>query len=446
VTILNYDILKKLSDDATFDLLILDEAHYTKNPKSQRSKAVKALVSRCKRTLALTGTPILNKPIELWPILQMVAPETWDPAGIVKGKSVGIGEGGGFFRFAKRYCDAHEEYHGRTSHWEFGGHSNLEELQEKLRSTCMVRRLKADVLCELPAKRRQSVVIGNGCSDDFGDLGDDYETATERVRKIPFEDLSRVRHEQALRKVEPAIEHVRDAVEASNKVVVFAHHKDVIDGLIAGLDDLGVVSLTGDTSQADRQTAVERFQTDPNVHVIIGSLKAAGVGLTLTASSHVIFVEIDWVPASLTQAEDRCHRIGQTESVLVQHLVLSGSLDERMSRFVIEKQTVADMALDTDTTVDVSTRPIAETSEQVRARKLAENGLTEDEITHIHENLRTLAECCDGAVQQDGMGFNKLDTNFGKSLAGQERLSVTQALAAKKMLRKYSSQLEKLTS
>lgn len=445
VTIINYDILKKLPANASYDLLILDEAHYAKNPKSARTKLVQALAKRCTHVVALTGTPILNKPIELWPILQMVAPETWDPAGYLKGKNVNAGEGAGFFKFAKRYCAAHEEFHGRTSHWEFGGHSNLEELQEKLRSTCMVRRMKANVLKELPPKRRQSVVIGNGCSDDFGDLGDDFDTMTRRTKEIPFEELSRVRHEQATRKIEPAIEHIRGAVEASDKVVVFAHHTDVIDGLVAGLSDLGVVVLVGDTSQKDRQLAVERFQTDDSIHVFMGSLKAAGVGLTLTASSHVVFVEIDWVPATLTQAEDRCHRIGQTESVLVQHLVLAGSLDERMSRFVIEKQNVTDLALDVDTFGDVSNRPIAETTEQlrarIRARRLLEAGLTELDIGAIHAKLQWLASQCDGAQVKDGHGFNKLDTNFGKALASQEQLTVGQALAAKKLLVKYTRQL-----
>jgi len=440
VTIVNYDILKKLPIDARYDLLILDEAHYAKNPKSARSKAAKTVAKRSERVLALTGTPILNKPIELWPILQMIAPEQWDPAGLVKGKSVDKGEGAGFFRFAKRFCDAHEEYHGRTSHWEFGGHSNLDELQERLRSTCMVRRLKVNVLKELPPKRRQTVVIGSSSSKEIYDLGDDYETATSTLKKIAFDDLSRVRHGQALEKVEPAIECIRDAVEASGKVVVFAHHQDVIAKLVDGLSDLGVVTLVGDTLAQDRQTAVERFQTDSNVHVFIGSLKAAGVGLTLTASSHVIFVELDWVPATVTQAEDRCHRIGQTQSVLIQHLVLAGSLDERMSQFIVDKQAIADMALDVESD-DNGDRPIVETRDEKRTRLLAEHKLSEKDIEQIHANLQFLASRCDGAMSEDGAGFNKLDTNFGKTLASQERLSVAQAVAAKKLLVKYARQL-----
>jgi SWI/SNF-related matrix-associated actin-dependent regulator 1 of chromatin subfamily A len=108
IDIINYDMLKKLPDSA-YDLVIFDEAHYAKNPKAARTKLCQAIAKRAKHVLALTGTPILNKPIELFPILQMVNPETWDPPGFMKGKQLGAGEGAGFFRFAKRYCNAHQE-------------------------------------------------------------------------------------------------------------------------------------------------------------------------------------------------------------------------------------------------------------------------------------------------------------------------------------------------
>ena len=433
ITIVNYDILKKLPADYSCDLLILDEAHYCKNPKAARTKLTQALARRAKRIIALTGTPILNKPVELFPLLQMVAPREWDAGG------------NGFFRFAIRYCNAHKEQVSRTkSVWTFDGSSNLTELQEKLRTTCMVRRLKTDVLKDLPPKRRQVVTIGNGCRDEeeYGPLGEDYETAYAAMKKIPFENLSRTRHAQALRKVEAAIEHISNAIEASGKVVVFAHHKDVVAQLADRLSSFGAVTLTGDTPNEARQSAVERFQGDETCRVFIGSIAAAGVGLTLTRASHVIFVELDWVPANLTQAEDRCHRIGQTESVLVQHLVLDGSLDAKMARLITEKQDVADMALDTDA-YDVSGRAVVnvESEEAKRARKLAEAAITEAECASIHARLKFLASRCDGAVEEDGVGYNGLDTNFGKQLAAQAVLSPKQALAARKMLVKYKRQL-----
>ncbi len=158
VDIINYDILHKLDEKVGFDLLVCDEAHYVKNGKAKRTKALHALARRCKRVVLLTGTPILNKPVELWSLLQVAAPTVWDPPGVVKGKAVGAGDGAGFFGFAKRYCGARQEQVSRDRLvWLFDGATNLAELQERLRATCMVRRLKSDVLAELPPKRRQVI-------------------------------------------------------------------------------------------------------------------------------------------------------------------------------------------------------------------------------------------------------------------------------------------------
>jgi SNF2 family DNA or RNA helicase len=444
IHIVNYDVLAKFRAPGGVDLLIADEAHYAKNPKAQRTKNLQALARASKRTVLLTGTPILNKPIELWPLLQIVAPETWDPAGMVKGKAVGVGQGAGFFRYAKRYCAAHQEQVSRTkSVWVFDGHSNLDELQEKLRATCMVRRLKADVLKELPPKRRQVIELPCEESWDEPDVGDDYEGARNRLGEVAFTEFSATRHAQAVSKVSAAVDHIRSVLESTGKVVVFAHHKDVIAALSEGLSDMRPVCLTGDMDQGARQTSVDTFVNDASCRVFIGSLKAAGVGLTLTVSSTVIFVELDWTPATLTQAEDRCHRIGQRESVLVQHLVLSGTLDAKMARMITEKQNVADAALDDEASYSGEGRADVESPEETRRRKLASEGLTEEEAAYIHAQVRFLASCCDGAKNEDGAGFNKLDTNIGKSLAALPRMSPKQASMAKKMLVKYRRQLNR---
>ena len=441
IDICNYDQLKKFADKSA-ELLILDEAHYCKNGKAKRTQLVQKIARQCQQKLVLTGTPILNRPVELFPLLQILDAETWDPAGYVKGVAKEAGEGAGFFRFAKRYCNAHEEWHGRTKHWDFSGHSNLEELQERLRSTIMVRRLKADVLKELPPKRRQVISLPWGTGglgeDDYDVDGDDLDSLVKSARKIPFEDISRVRHEQARLKIEAAISHIRDALESgTHKIVVFAHHRDVVSDIAEGLQEFGVVTITGETE--DRETPVHQFQNG-DARVFIGSIAAAGVGLTLTAASHVLFVELDWVPANVSQAEDRCHRIGQTESVLIQHLVLAGSLDERICRMLVEKQEVLDMALDREAE-PVDGRPVVETAAQRRERELKEAALSEGEISLYHRQLHFLSTRCDGAERIDGTGFNKLDSNIGKSLASCQRLSVRQALLAKRMLVKYHRQL-----
>ena len=322
VVVINYDVLAKHADDIlgrTWGLVVIDEAHYCKNSKAKRTKA--ALAVRAERRLALTGTPIPNKPVEIQAVAGYLDPDRF----------------GHFFRFAKRYCDAHETAYG----WTFDGSSNLPELQEQLRSSIMVRRLKADVLDDLPAKVRQVIVLdGAGYRDELKleSLAEaELETTSPR---LAFEEMASERHTMAMAKVPAILDHLRDI---QHPVVIFAHHKDVVAALAA---ELNAVTLTGDHSAEERQEAVESFQRG-DVDVFIGTIGAAGVGLTLTRSSHVIFAELDWTPGNLSQAEDRCHRIGQRDSVLVQHIVVNGSIDARQVDLVVSKQKVLDASLDT---------------------------------------------------------------------------------------------------
>jgi SWI/SNF-related matrix-associated actin-dependent regulator 1 of chromatin subfamily A len=435
-----------------WDLAILDESHYAKNPKAARTKAVVGseargskpaqLGIRARRRIALTGTPILNRPVEIFPVLHWLSPEDFPS----------------FLRFAKRYCNAYKNRFG----WDFSGASNLLELQSRLRASVMLRREKKDVLTELPPKLRQVVELpANGAARaiateqqawnrhealraeiEIAKTSDtDYAEAVARLRnasRIAFAELSAARKELALSKVEACIEHITDALEAgSPKIVVFAHHQEVISALARGLSDYSPVTLTGETAMADRQTAVDRFQTDPKFRVFIGSITAAGVGLTLTAAAHVVFVELDWVPANITQAEDRCHRIGQTESVLIQHLVLDGSLDSHMAHLIVAKQQTISSALNIDQLEVLSVE-----DEEAVAEAVAEvESLSELEIVSIHADLRYLANRCDGARARDNSGFNKLDSEIGKRLAALESLSVRQAMLGRRICCKYRRQL-----
>ncbi|WP_342627817.1 DEAD/DEAH box helicase [Nguyenibacter vanlangensis] len=356
-----------------WDMLILDEAHYVKNHESKRTQRIlgggKAKVQGidATRRLYLTGTPIMNRPIELWPLLHSLAPAQFPR----------------LMAFAERYCNAHRTRFG----WDMGGASNLDELQRVLRETVMVRRLKSDVLTDLPEKIRQVIelpadttmtrraleaerkaagiasaararlaqakrlhteAMDKAAAGDRERLARQYEEQIAALRqgvKVAFTEISKVRHETALAKVPMVIEAVKDAVEGSGKVILFAHHSDVVAALADGLNDLGVVSITGSTPPAQRQGIVDSFQADQNVRVFIGNIQAAGVGLTLTASSHVIFAELDWTPSGMSQAEDRAHRLGQRNAVLVQHIVLEQSLDLMLARKLIGKQRVIDAAL-----------------------------------------------------------------------------------------------------
>jgi SWI/SNF-related matrix-associated actin-dependent regulator 1 of chromatin subfamily A len=174
----------------------------------------------------------------------------------------------------------------------------------------------------------------------------DYEPASFLGKPQPaIGEISVTRKRIALAKVKFAVEHIKELLNEQEKVVVFAHHHEVIDALEEEFKEIAV-RIDGRVSLDERQRAVDRFQTDVSCRVFIGGIQAAGVGLTLTAASTVVFVELDWVPGNISQAEDRCHRIGQKESVLVQHLILEGSLDERVVGVLIGKQEIIDKALD----------------------------------------------------------------------------------------------------
>ena len=446
-----------------WDAIIVDEAHFIKNPNAKRSKLVYDLCrTRAKRIMLITGTPIMNRPLELHPLLALV----------------GAPVATNFFKYAQRYCNAQKERYG----WNFTGASNLEELQAKLRESVMVRRLKADVLKELPAKRRMLIELPASTPELKALVEKQTQLATEtktrresfRVEKekalatgdeveynrivkelteytqASFEEMSRIRHETAMAKLPQAIEHLEGLLEETDKIVVFAHHRDVIAGLKQAFPEINV-TLQGGDSTTKRQAAIDRFQNDPNVRMFIGSIYAAGFGISLTASSLVVFIESDWVPASLTQAEDRLHRLGQLNSVLIQHLIVDGSVDVNMAQMCLEKQEIMDKALNPHaelkpyyeelTVEEINKRPV-EPEPTPRPKAPQKPSIFDDEKrTAVHTALKLLAGQCDGAVTIDGTGFNKLDAPVGKSLAAWKNLTDHQVDLALRILRKYHGQL-----
>ena len=254
--------------------------------------------------------------------------------------------------------------------------------------------------------------------------------------------MSKQRLDSALEKIDYVIEHLTEALADGRKVVCFAHHKVIVRALQEAFP--GSVSITGETPMQQRQYAVDAFQDDAEVKLFIGNIQAAGVGLTLTAASHVVFAELDWVPGNVTQAEDRCHRIGQTDSVLVQHIVLDESLDARLAQSLVHKQNVIDSALDREhEAVPFTPPPVEASSAGTGASALAEEGasMSSDQIAATHEAVKHLAVRCDRAYEKDDSGYNRIDTAIGHNLAGQDNLSPAQAALARKVVRKYSGQL-----
>jgi SWI/SNF-related matrix-associated actin-dependent regulator 1 of chromatin subfamily A len=459
IVIMNYESLGKWEAQiqaVNWGACIVDEAHLIKNAKTQRSKNVKAI--KCDHKIRLTGTPIVNRPIELYNVIEDLTP--------VFGK---------FWTFAKRYAGACNNGYG----WDFSGAMNLDELQKRLRETIMVRRLKSEVLTELPRKIRQIIEIEAETSEQKQAVRAEskYETESEDrmaflraavemskaeseeayvaavarltdASQVDFTEMSRLRHETALSKVPAVLAHVEAALEDNdNKIIIAAHHRDVIDLLNISLHEYNPVILIGGMNELDRQKSVDRFQNDLSCRIFIGGIMAAGVGITLTASSHVVFAELDWVPGNITQMEDRAHRIGQTQTVLVQHLVLSESLDARMANILVSKQAVIDSALDINH--PERTRPAYEPKQKSASasatvseiEKIALT-LTDEQVRVIHMKLRRLAgNDPDRAGELNGVGFNKIDSNIGHSLAERDYLSPKQAAIGLKLVTKYHRQL-----
>jgi len=355
VVIINYDILikyEKKIKEKFWDVLILDESHYLKNTKAQRtrvlfgSKEIKKI--EADRVLALTGTPILNKPIEIYSILKFLNPAGWSNK----------------VSFAKRYCNATENSFG----WDMSGASNLDELQAHLRSTVMIRRLKKDVLKDLPEKTRQILEISlddrhskkiiNAEKEMIqkmvkNNLDENYIYNDEEFSNIiknftgfntNFSEISSLRKEIAMSKLNSIITHLEDCLESTDKIVCFAYHTDLIDAIKNHFKESSVV-IKGSTSMKDRHNAVQSFQENKEIKLFIGNIKSAGVGLTLTAAYHIVFAELTWSPGELSQAEDRCHRIGQKNNLLIQHLLLKGSIDFYVIKTIINKQEIIDKAL-----------------------------------------------------------------------------------------------------
>ena len=329
VKILSYESVSRGdAGDDSCDLAVFDEAHYLKNPEAKRTKACLSLHAGIR--LFLTGTPVVNRPMDLFPIL----------------KSLGLK----LTRtdFGKRYCAGHLRqisWKPRKFAWDFSGASHQDELNAVLRGHCMVRRTKDEVLAELPAKIRQIVELdipgyreSASLRDAVSRMFDGMASAAKNLpelRKIAFEELAAARLDIARQKLPVVLDFLRDLLEEEEKVVVFAHHREIIGAIAAAVS--GSVELKGGMTDSQKDAAVRAFQ-EGSARLFVGQITAAGTGITLTAARTVVFAELDWVPGNVTQAEDRCHRIGQQLPVRVIHLVAGGSVDARMVHALVEKQ------------------------------------------------------------------------------------------------------------
>lgn len=323
--------------------LILDECHYLKTRTSKRTKAVfgdkcdgaGGLVSRARYVFLLSGTPTPNNPSEIWPLLRAVAPETITP----------LDKPLNYFAFVNRYCRLVNRGFGA----QIVGGKNLADLRERI-APFVLRRKKDDVLKDIPPIRFDTLALegvvppaGQVLSAEAIEIAKVLEEhGVAGLRKIA-PHVASLRRLTGVAKAGAALAWLGDWFGAgAGKIVVFAHHREVIAELEAGIDGIGMVVVDGSTPTSQRQKRVDVFQQDPSVRLFIGQIQAAGTGLTLTAASDVLFVESSWVPAENEQAAMRVHRIGQRSACLVRFAMLAGSIDERIQQAVMRK--TADIA------------------------------------------------------------------------------------------------------
>uniref|UniRef100_A0A8C3HJ49 SWI/SNF-related matrix-associated actin-dependent regulator of chromatin subfamily A-like protein 1 n=1 Tax=Chrysemys picta bellii TaxID=8478 RepID=A0A8C3HJ49_CHRPI len=301
-----------------------DESHFLKNTKTARCQAAMPLLKAAKRAILLSGTPAMSRPAELYTQIVAVRP-TFFPQ---------------FHSFGLRYCDAKKMPWG----WDYSRSSNLGELKLLLEESVMIRRLKSDVLSQLPAKQRKMVVVApEGMNAKT--KAELAATAKEmskgyKSKQQEKEALLLFYNRTAEAKIRSVIEYILELLESGrDKFLVFAHHKIVLNAISKALENkhVGYIRIDGSTSSAERQSLCQKFQFSEKHSVAVLSLTAANTGLTLSSADLVVFAELFWNPGVLIQAEDRAHRIGQTSSVNVHYLVAKGTADDYLWPMIQEK-------------------------------------------------------------------------------------------------------------
>ncbi|EED89543.1 THAPSDRAFT_263934, partial [Thalassiosira pseudonana CCMP1335] len=301
--------------ECNFQCIIADESHNLKQLSSQRCQLALPLLQNSKRLLLLSGTPALNRPVELWPQVHAL-----DPKGKMFGKY-----GMRYNDYTKRYCNAKRTRFG----WDVNGSSNADELHACLK-TVMIRRLKSEVLHDLPSKQRAIVPVTisarQAVSEIMDGVSDDMANSAHfEARRLLNQAYQAIGIAKAPASTEYIVDWL-DGSDSSQKLVVFAHHKEVLDYIETTISAkykgrMGMIRIDGSVPPADRALRVRKFQTNDSIRLAILSMTAAGVGLTLTAASSIIFTELHWVPGVLAQAEDRCHRIGQVNAVNIMYAI-----------------------------------------------------------------------------------------------------------------------------
>jgi SWI/SNF-related matrix-associated actin-dependent regulator 1 of chromatin subfamily A len=354
-----------------FKTVVFDEAQALKEEKSQRTRVSLALAERIAHVIELTGTPLLNRPREIWTLTKAIEPAVFPS----------------FFQFGKEFCGAFQDRFG----WNFDGATNIDKLSRILRERVMIRRQKMEVLTELPERRRVTIpIMLNGALKEYqkeastaieslAELRREREEWKTRMNSMADEErrtylaehaeekakaqgitghiiseITKLRRVAGLAKTEAAVDFILDSVEQAGAVIVFAHHHDVIDAYMGRLleEEIRVVKVDGRDGAVARQTAVDAFQ-EGKAQVIVVSIAAGGVGMNLQTASNVIFVEFPWRPGDVDQAEARAWRMGQKNAVTTYFLIGIGTIEEPIARVIDAKREVVNAVVgESDRTIE----------------------------------------------------------------------------------------------
>jgi SWI/SNF-related matrix-associated actin-dependent regulator 1 of chromatin subfamily A len=307
---------------AMFNAGVLDESHRCKDAGTNQSKFILRIFNELKYRILLSGTPIVNKPVDLFAQLAIL------------GKLSSFGGKDGFMT---RYCE------GGT------GANNLKELNYKLNLHCFFRREKKDVAKDLPEKNRQTILCDittrkeyDKCKNEFEqylrDSGCSDKEIAKKMRGEIMVQMMKLKQIAGRGKMNEVREFVNEVLESGNKLILFCHLHEIVDECLQIWPD--AVTVTGRDDMNRRQANIDAFQNDPKCQLIICNHKAAGVGITLTASSRVAFIEYPWTYADCVQCEDRAHRIGQVNNVDCTYFLGDDTIDERMWEIISTKMAI----------------------------------------------------------------------------------------------------------
>lgn len=349
--IINYDIIKNFHDnkkksesqilDANFDLVVVDEAHYIKNATAQRTKLINDIVKKVDRIWLLTGTPMTSRPIDYFNLLSLI------DSPVAKN----------WMAYAIRYCQGYQFNVGGRKVWNVMGASNLEELRDRTLGLTL-RRLKEDVL-DLPDKIITPVYLrlkSKLYEEVMGDYYNWYEGNPEESKSltVQFTKLTKVRQIIADEKIAQTIELAENIIEQNKKVIIFCNFTDSLNKIVEHFGK-AAVKVDGSMSKHERQHSVDSFQDSDKIKVFVGNIKAAGVGLTLTAAEAVIMNDLSFLPSDHAQAEDRAYRYGQKNNVLVYYPIFENTIEGIIYDILNnKKQVIATVMGDNQNTTDAA--------------------------------------------------------------------------------------------